>query len=127
MALCNYNRFQPTSDTSPILFKSNEITSTVGEIANGVLMGRSLDTIVLHIGTCVLSQDPYQKRKKIMSPWVGILFPIHQGNDNEQPQRDGHWFTIVVNMEAKKFQIIDSLRAPGNAELREKQIKSMPK
>ncbi|RCV32676.1 hypothetical protein SETIT_7G022100v2 [Setaria italica] len=66
-------------------------------------------------GTCVLSQDPYQKRKKIMSPWVGqlrmmshrmynkmILFPIHQGNDNEQPQRDGHWFTIVVNMEAKK-------------------------
>ncbi|RCV21181.1 hypothetical protein SETIT_4G117900v2 [Setaria italica] len=96
-------------------------------------------------GTYVLSQDPYQKRKKIMSPWVElrmmsdgmynkfvekafdflnadynmILFPIHQSNENE-PKGDGHWFTIVVNMEAKKFQVIDSLRAPSNAELRDK-------
>src|SRR5688572_25009116 len=39
-------------------------------------MGRSLDTIALHIGTCVLSQDPYQKRKKIMSPWVGVIINL---------------------------------------------------
>lgn len=44
-----------------------------------------------------------------------ILFPIHQKND-KVPDADGHWFTIAVNLEAKKFQIIDSARAPGNAD-----------
>ena len=42
---------------------------------------------------------------------------MHQEN-TAQPGGDGHWFTFAVNMQDKKFQVIDSLRNPDNAELR---------
>jgi hypothetical protein len=38
-----------------------------------MLMGRSLDTNALEMGTYVLSKDQKQKRKKIMSPWIGVI------------------------------------------------------
>ena len=47
------------------------------------------------------------------------MFPVHQENA-EQPGGDGHWFTIVVNLDAKEFQVIDSLRNPNNEELQSK-------
>ena len=59
---------------SPDAFKSNEITATVSELANNMAMGRSLNTIALQVGTFVLSKDPAQRRKKIMSPWVGVNY-----------------------------------------------------
>ena len=59
---------------SPDAFKSNEITATVSELANSMAMGRSLNTIALQVGTFVLSKDPAQRRKKIMSPWVGVNY-----------------------------------------------------
>lgn len=59
---------------SPDAFKSNEITATVSELANSMAMGRSLNTIALQVGTFVLSKDPAKRRKKIMSPWVGVNY-----------------------------------------------------
>ena len=59
---------------SPDAFKSNEITATASELANSMAMGRSLNTIALQVGTFVLSKDPAQRRKKIMSPWVGVNY-----------------------------------------------------
>jgi hypothetical protein len=41
------------------------------------------------------------------------LFPIHQG-DKKKLGVDDHWFTIAINMEIKKFQVIDSLRTPNS-------------
>ena len=49
--------------------------------------------------------------------FLQILFPVHQENA-AQPGGDGHWFTFVVNMQDKKFQVIDSLRNPDNVELK---------
>ena len=42
---------------------------------------------------------------------------MHQENA-AQPGGYGHWFTFVVNMQDKKFQVIDSLRNSDNAELK---------
>ncbi|KAG2564136.1 hypothetical protein PVAP13_8KG387915, partial [Panicum virgatum] len=102
---------------STIFFESKEITLTAHEVAAGMVMGRSLGTNAMHLGTYVLSQDPRKKRTKIMSPWVLILFPVHQEN-TAQPGGDGHWFAFAVNIPDKKFQIIYSLRNSNNAELR---------
>jgi hypothetical protein len=41
------------------------------------------------------------------------LFAIHQG-DKKKLGVDGHWFTIAIDMETKKFQVIDSLRTPNS-------------
>ena len=49
--------------------------------------------------------------------FLQIFFSMHQEN-TAQPGGDGHWFTFAVNMQDKKFQVIDSLRNPDNAELR---------
>ena len=59
---------------SPDTFKSKEIIATVSELANSMAMGRSLNTIALQVGTFVLSKDPAQRRKKIMSPRVGVNY-----------------------------------------------------
>ena len=59
---------------SPNAFKSNEIIATASELANSMAMGRSLNTIALQVGTFVLSKDPAQRRKKIMSPRVGVNY-----------------------------------------------------
>ncbi|PVH32163.1 hypothetical protein PAHAL_9G336200 [Panicum hallii] len=104
----------------------------------------------LTLGTYVLSEDPTQKRRKIISPWVLIkmmtegemfskmvekafdfldtdydmviyvflflklvLIPVHQENA-EDLSGDGHWFIVVVNMKARMFQVIDSLRNPDD-------------
>ncbi|KAJ1256793.1 hypothetical protein BS78_K311300 [Paspalum vaginatum] len=110
--------------------------------------GRKMGKIIRHhhhaFRSCVLSKDPKQRRK-IMSPWVGImmmgtgssadtsnflqqqfsfchsdydliLFPIIKKNEGNI-DGDGHWFTIAINMVDKKFQVIDSLRAPTDKEL----------
>jgi len=69
--ICKW-RSRSGADTSPDAFKSNEITATASELANSMTMGRSLNTIALQVGTFVLSKDPAQRRKKIMSPWVGL-------------------------------------------------------
>ena len=58
---------------STIFFESKEITLTAHEIAAGMVMGRSLGTNAMHLGTYVLSQDPRKKRTKIMSPWVSVI------------------------------------------------------
>ena len=49
--------------------------------------------------------------------FLQIFFSVHQEN-TAQPGGDGHWFTFAVNMQDKKFQVIDSLRNPDKAELR---------
>ena len=41
---------------------------------------------------------------------------MYQEN-SAQPGGDGHWFTIVVHMADKSFQVIDSLRNSDNNEL----------
>jgi len=69
--ICKW-RSRSGADTSPDAFKSNEITATASELAKSMAMGRSLNTIALQVGTFVLSKDPAQRRKKIMSPWVGL-------------------------------------------------------
>ena len=63
---------------STIFFESKEITLTAHEVAAGMVMGRSLGTNAMHLGTYVLSQDPRKKRTKIMSPWVSVIsfFPL---------------------------------------------------
>ncbi|RLN25651.1 hypothetical protein C2845_PM07G03620 [Panicum miliaceum] len=48
-----------------------------------------------------------------------ILFLIYEANENEQGAT-GHWFTVALNLDAKKFQIIDSLRPPTDPSLFEK-------
>ena len=53
---------------STIFFESKEITLTAHEVAAGMVMGRSLGTNAMHLGTYMLSQDPRKKRTKIMSP-----------------------------------------------------------
>ena len=58
---------------STIFFESKEITLTAHEVAAGMVMGRSLGTNAMHLGTYVLSQDPRKKRTKIMSPWVSVI------------------------------------------------------
>nr|TKW14969.1 hypothetical protein SEVIR_5G201232v2 [Setaria viridis] len=68
--LSKYDRARYEPDLSPILFRSTEIFVSAYEIARSLLMNRSLNTNAIHMGTCVLSNDPKQKRKKIMSPWV---------------------------------------------------------
>ncbi|KAG2589160.1 hypothetical protein PVAP13_5NG388662 [Panicum virgatum] len=134
--ICRHTRHEEGT----IFFESKEITLTAHEVAAGMVMGRSLGTNAMHLGTYVLSQDPRKKRTKIMSPWVSIqmmtrpmnsnivknafefrdsnyemiLFPVHQENI-VQPGGDGHWFAFAVNIPDKKFQIIDSLRNSDNA------------
>ena len=63
---------------STIFFESKEITLTSHEVAAGMVMGRSLGTNAMHLGTYVLSQDPRKNRTKIMSPWVSVIsfFPL---------------------------------------------------
>ena len=63
---------------STIFFESKEITLTTHEVAAGMVMGRSLGTNAMHLGTYVLSQDPKKKRTEIMSPWVSVIlfFPL---------------------------------------------------
>lgn len=63
---------------STIFFESKEITLTTHEVAAGMVMGRSLGTNAMHLGTYVLSQDLRKKRTKIMSPWVSVIsfFPL---------------------------------------------------
>jgi hypothetical protein len=39
--------------------------------------------------------------------------PVHQENA-EDLSGDGHWFIVVVNMKARMFQVIDSLRNPDD-------------
>ena len=58
---------------STIFFESKEITLTAHEVVVGMVMGRSLGTNALHLGTYVLSQDPRKNRTKIMSPWVSVI------------------------------------------------------
>lgn len=38
-----------------------------------------------------------------------MLFPIFQENESGHNVA-GHWFTFVINLSARKFQVIDSLR-----------------
>ena len=63
---------------STIFFESKVITLLAHEVAVGMVMGRSLGTNAMHLGTYVLSQDPRKKRTKIMSPWVSVIsfFPL---------------------------------------------------
>ncbi|CAL5086231.1 unnamed protein product [Urochloa decumbens] len=106
-------------------------------------MGRSLQTSVMHVATYVISQDQKGLRKKIMSPWIGlklmqpdatksvmlkkafnflntdydlILFPIFEPNQAD-PKAQVHWFTMALNLEAKKFQVIDSMRPSNSPQL----------
>jgi len=55
------------------MMAASEITLTAHEVAAGMVMGRSLGTNAMHLGTYVLSQDPRKKRTKIMSPWVSVI------------------------------------------------------
>lgn len=60
---------------APVVYKTDEVTATAHELAKAMAMRRSLDTIALHVGTDVLSKDPSQKRRKIMSPWIVVSIP----------------------------------------------------
>jgi hypothetical protein len=62
---------------SPVFFKSSEITVSAHEVARAMMMGKSLDTYALQVGTYVLSEDPTQKRRKIISPWVLVIIFSH--------------------------------------------------
>ncbi|CAN6289143.1 unnamed protein product [Urochloa humidicola] len=108
-----------------------------------MIMGRSLETGMIHIATYVLSVD--LKRKKIISPWVAIqmmtpgtnsrmvhnafnfsnteydmiMVPIYEPN-KDSIEAQGHWFAMAINIEARKFQVMDSLRPPHNTDLLDK-------
>jgi len=56
--------------TSPTVFKSKQVSATSNELVNSIAMGKCLSTIAIQVGTSVLSEDPSQVRKLIMSLWV---------------------------------------------------------
>lgn len=59
---------------SPTVFKSKQVSATSNELVNSIAMGKCLSTIAIQVGTSVLSEDPSQVRKLIMSLWVSVCF-----------------------------------------------------
>ncbi|XP_021317266.1 uncharacterized protein LOC110435686 isoform X2 [Sorghum bicolor] len=77
-SLCKWKGMLAEGATSPTVFKSKQVSATSNELVNSIAMGKCLSTIAIQVGTSVLSEDPSQVRKLIMSLWVSDIEKFQQ-------------------------------------------------
>ncbi|KAG0529373.1 hypothetical protein BDA96_05G093300 [Sorghum bicolor] len=102
-SLCKWKGMLAEGATSPTVFKSKQVSATSNELVNSIAMGKCLSTIAIQVGTSVLSEDPSQVRKLIMSLWVSQSI-LYAESTSKLAEKAFNFLNIDYDLDMEKFQ-----------------------